>query len=125
VMTAKTPSAKSKIPNPKSQIPNPTPPAADALVQDSNGSVREIVASDPAAIGYISFGLVDERVAALALDGIALSEATIRSGRYPIVRNFLFLTCGKADTQTQAFIDFALSADGQKALAEEGLVRVR
>ncbi len=29
----------------------------EALVQDSNGSVREIIANNPQAIGYISFGL--------------------------------------------------------------------
>ncbi len=41
-----------------------------ALVQDSNGSVREIVAGDPYAMGYISAGLVDHRVKALAIDGV-------------------------------------------------------
>jgi len=33
-----------------------------AIVQDSNGAVREIVAGDPSAIGYLSLGLVDKRV---------------------------------------------------------------
>ena len=32
------------------------------MVQDSNGSVKEVVATDPYAIGYISMGLVDEKV---------------------------------------------------------------
>ena len=32
----------------------------EALVQDSNGAVRQVVASDPSAIGYISLGLVNE-----------------------------------------------------------------
>ena len=36
-----------------------------AIVEDSNGTVREIVANDPHAIGYISLGLVNERVRAL------------------------------------------------------------
>ncbi len=99
--------------------------AADALVQDSNGAVREIVASDPAAIGYISFGLVDERVRALALDGIAPSEKTIKSGRYPVVRKFLFLTNGEPDSTTSQFVAYVLSPEGQQALAEEGLIRIR
>ncbi len=98
--------------------------AADALVQDSNGAVREIVASDPAAIGYISFGLVDERVRALALDGVAPSEKTIRSGRYPVVRKFLFLTNGEPDSTTSEFIGYVLSPDGQQVLVDEGLIRV-
>ena len=42
-----------------------------AMVQDSNGSVREIVAGDPNAIGYISAGLVDSRVKAVTIEGVA------------------------------------------------------
>jgi phosphate transport system substrate-binding protein len=105
--------------------PKPAAFAPDALVQDSNGSVREIVASDPAAIGYISFGLVDDRVRALALNGVEPDVRTIKSGRYPVVRNFLFLTSGPCDSATTAFIDFALSPEGQRALVEEGLISVR
>jgi len=39
-----------------------------AIVQDSNGTVREIVSRDPQAIGFISLGLVNESVKALALE---------------------------------------------------------
>lgn len=99
--------------------------APDALVQDSNGSVREIVASDPAAIGYISSGLIDGRVAAVALNGVAPTEATIRSGAYPVVRQFLFLTNGEATGTAKAFIEYVLSDSGQRTLAEEGLTRVK
>ncbi len=97
--------------------------APDALVQDSNGAVREIVANDPAAIGYISFGLIDERVQPLTIDGVAPSESTIRAGTYPLVRYFLFLTCGEPSGLARSFIDFTLSPEGQKALAEEGLIK--
>ena len=105
-----------------------TEPAAfapDALVQDSNGAVREIVASDPAAIGYISSGLIDERVAAVAIGGVVPTEAAIRSGKYPVVRRFLFLTNGEATGTAQAFINYVLSDSGQKALVEEGLTRIK
>jgi len=104
---------------------NPAAFAADALVQDSNGAVREIVASDPAAIGYISSGLVDERIAAILVGGIAPTEATVRSGRYPVVRKFLFLTNGEATGTAQAFINYVLSDSGQNALVEEGLMRIK
>jgi phosphate transport system substrate-binding protein len=103
----------------------PAPFAPDALVQDSNGAVREIVASDPAAIGYISSGLVDRRVSALAIDGIEPTEKAAKSGKYPVVRRFLFLTSGEATGTARAFINYVLSDSGQKALAEEGLTRVK
>jgi phosphate transport system substrate-binding protein len=113
------------MPKGKDGKTSPAAFAPDALVQDSNGSVREIVASDPAAIGYISSGLIDERVAAVLLGGIAPTEATIRSGRYPVVRQFLFLTNGEPTGTAKAFITYVLSDSGQKALVEEGLTRIK
>lgn len=98
--------------------------APDALVQDSNGAVREIVAGDPAAIGYISFGLVDNRVHALALNGVAPSESSISSGAYPVVRKFLFLTKSEPSGTTRQFVDYVLSDEGQQALVDEGLVGI-
>ena len=50
-----------------------------ALVQDSNGSVREIVAGDPHSVGYISAGLVDDRVKALAIDGVLPTRENIKT----------------------------------------------
>jgi phosphate transport system substrate-binding protein len=113
------------MPKDKNGKTSPDAFAADALVQDSNGAVREIVASDPDAIGYISSGLVDERVAAILMGGIAPTEATVRSGRYPVVREFLFLTNGEATGTAKAFIDYVLSDSGQTALVEEGLTRIK
>jgi phosphate transport system substrate-binding protein len=103
---------------------DPVPFARDALVQDSNGAVREIVASDEAAIGYISFGLVDERVRALALAGVMPAVKSIRTGRYPVVRNFLLLTSGPADSCSARFLKYALSHPAQELLAGEGLIPV-
>lgn len=48
-----------------------------AVVQDSNGTVREIVAHDPSSIGYISLGLVNDRVKAIRLDGVEASPENI------------------------------------------------
>jgi phosphate transport system substrate-binding protein len=102
----------------------PVPVAADALVQDSNGAVREIVADDPDAVGYISFGLVDERVHPLALDGVAPSEPSIRLGTYPVTRKFLFLTQREPAGRVKELIDYVLSPEGQQVLVQEGLVQV-
>jgi phosphate transport system substrate-binding protein len=112
------------MPKGKDGKTSPAAFAPDALVQDSNGAVREIVASDPAAIGYISSGLIDERVTAVALNGFAPTEATVFSGAYPVVRQFLFLTNGEATGTAKAFIEYVLSDSGQNALVEEGLTRI-
>jgi phosphate transport system substrate-binding protein len=95
------------------------------MVQDSNGSVKEVVATDPYAIGYISLGLVDQRVRALAVDGVMPSAENLKTKRYKIVRPFLFLVHGEINANVRTFIDFVLSSDGQKLLKKEGLIGVK
>ncbi len=95
-----------------------------AIVQDSNGAVRETVAGDPAAIGYISLGLVDSRVKGVRVSGVAPSVSNVENGTYRIVRPFIFATRGAPTPHAQEFIDFALSAAGQRLLESEGLVPV-
>lgn len=98
--------------------------AARAIVQDSNGAVREIVAHDPHAIGYISLGLVNHRVKAIQVDKVQPTQANCRAGKYTLVRPFLFVVKEPLDAASQEFIDFVLSEYGQKLLAEHGLVAV-
>jgi phosphate transport system substrate-binding protein len=98
--------------------------APRALVQDSNGAVREIVASDPDALGYISLGLIDRRVRALAVDGVAPTHDTILAKRYAVVRPFLFLTRAEPKGEVRAFVDYVLGPDGQRSLEIEGLIPV-
>jgi len=93
-----------------------------AVVEDSNGTVREIVANDPDAIGYISLGLVNDQVKAANLDGVKPSREEIDAKRYPLVRPFLFVTKGPAAPAARDFIDFVLSAEGQKLIVQEGLL---
>jgi len=95
-----------------------------ALVQDSNGSVREIVANDRHALGYISMGLVDRRVKALAVDGVPPTREQVKSREYKLVRRFLFVTRELSPGPCQSFVNFVLSAQGQSLLEAEGLVGV-
>jgi phosphate transport system substrate-binding protein len=95
---------------------------SSALVQDSTGSVRQMVAADPGAIGYISMGLVDASVKAVALDGVAPGEAAIDAGRYPLVRPFLFLTVGTPGPEARAFIEWIVGPEGRELTRREGLL---
>lgn len=96
-----------------------------AITQDSNGTVREIVARDPYSIGFISLGLVDDRVKTVALEGVKPSEAAILDGSYKLVRPFLFLTKSEPEGLVKRFMDFVLSAEGQALVKEEGLIPAR
>jgi phosphate transport system substrate-binding protein len=96
----------------------------EALVQDSNGSVREIIANNPQAIGYISFGIVNHQVKALAVNSISPSLMTIKSNQYTLTRPFIFVLPGQPTALAQKFVDFVLSKEGQKILENEGLVGI-
>jgi len=96
-----------------------------AIVQDSNGTVREIISRDPNAIGFISLGLVNESVKALALNGIKPTEEAILKKEYKLVRPFLFLTREAPSGLAKEFIDFILSEEIQELVHKEGLIPVR
>jgi phosphate transport system substrate-binding protein len=93
-----------------------------ALVQDSNGAIRQVVSDDPNAIGFISLGLVNERVKALKMDGIEATVENVRAQRYRIVRPFLFVFKTPPQGVAKDFLDYALSPKGQELLMREGLV---
>jgi phosphate transport system substrate-binding protein len=96
-----------------------------ALTQESNGAVKGLVKWDPAAIGYMSLGLVGEELKTVAVEGVPPTSANVLSGRYHLVRPLLFVTKGDITVAAQAFVDFVLSPEGQDLLATEGLVRTR
>lgn len=97
----------------------------EALVQDSNGSVREIIANNPQSIGYISFGIANDQVKVLSIDATHPTLATIKSNQYTLTRPFLFVLPAEPAPLALQFIDFVLSKEGQGILEKEGLVGIR
>jgi phosphate transport system substrate-binding protein len=96
----------------------------EALVQDSNGSVREIIANNPQAIGYISFGVINNQVKTLSVNSIMPTLKTIKTKQYQLTRPFLFVTRNQTSPSTKKFIGFVLGADGQRILEHEGLIGI-
>jgi len=96
-----------------------------AIVQDSNGAVRQIVADDPNAIGFISLGLVEvgeKPVKAISLGGVKPTHENVLAGSYNLTRPFLFVCDGKPTGLAEEFIDFVLSDRGREILSSEGLI---
>lgn len=93
--------------------------AATAKTHASNGLVRQAVASNKNAIGYISLGYIDKTVKAPALDGVVPSFENAKKGTYKVVRPFIMATKGEAEGLNKVFIDFVLSPAGQKIAANE------
>mgnify|MGYP003876649739 CR=1 FL=1 len=96
--------------------------APAAIVQDSNGTVRETVANDRDAIGYLSHGLMTDRVKAISVDGIACDDEAVIAGRYRLVRPVFFLVKGAPEGGVRDFIDYVLSDEGQKTIKDNGLL---
>jgi len=97
----------------------------EAIVQDSNGTIRETVANDPNAIGYLSHGLLNEKIKAVTIDGVACTNEAIQSNQYALARPIFLLTRGERLPDTQAFIDYILSAEGQQTIQSSGLIPVK
>jgi phosphate transport system substrate-binding protein len=94
----------------------------DALIQDSNGTIRETVANDPNSIGYLSHGLINEKIKPLKVDGQECTTENIIAGNYKIVRPIYLLVKGNLQGEIKNFIDYILSNEGQKTIKSLGLL---
>lgn len=87
----------------------------DAEVVTPDARMVPTVAKDKGAIGQISFAFIADSkdVKALAVDGQA---AVVSNGKYPIHRPLYLTTKGDAKGDAKAFLDWAISAEGQKVV---------
>lgn len=94
----------------------------DALVQPSTGAVKETVAKTPDSIGYVSLGALDDSVKAVKVEGVDATVEKVLSGEYKIQRPFVYVVNSQMTDTAKAFIDFALSDEGQKIVEENGFI---
>lgn len=97
----------------------------DAQITNSTSVMMTTVQGNPKAIGYISLGSLDEGVVkAVEIDGAAPTVENVKAGTYKVVRPFNIATKGEASEAAQDFINFIMSADGQKVVSENGYITV-
>ncbi len=92
---------------------------ADAIIQPSNGAVRQTVSTDPNAIGFISMGMLDSSVKGLKIAGVAPTPENVLNGSYSVSRPFLMLTKEEPQGVVKSFLDFIFSEEGQGIVAED------
>jgi len=95
-----------------------------AIIQDSNGSIRQIVSGDTRSIGFISMGLIDDTVVGVSIDGVEPKAANVFNGTYSLYRPFIFCSSVEPTGNTKEFVDFVMSDTGQAILEKRGLIPI-
>lgn len=90
----------------------------EASVQSSTNAVMTTVAGDVYAIGYISLGSLNDSVKALKIDGAEATAENVKNGTYKVSRPFNIATKATVSDAAQDFINFIMSAEGQKVIED-------
>jgi len=102
--------------------------ASSCLMMPATGAVVQSVSQTKGAIGYVGFAYTNSKVKDISVSYdqgktfIAPSLQTAINKTYPIVRPLYFYYLTKVETQVKPFINFVLSAEGQKIVTAVGYV---
>ena len=97
---------------------------SNAQISDGSGNIKTTVQGNENAIGYISFGYLDDSINAVKIGGVEPKEENVYNDKYPISRPFLLVTKGEASGDAKSFIDYVLSDAGQKTIEKQGFMSV-
>ena len=90
-----------------------------AIIQNTTGALRTTVAGTPDAIGFISLGALNDKVKALKVNGVHISKENVLNNSYKVARPFIYMTKEEPTGLIKLFIDFVLSAEGQKIVERD------
>ena len=94
-----------------------------AEITNSTSVMMTTVAGNEAAIGYISLGSLDDSVKALKIDGTEANVENVKNASYKVARPFnIVYKEDSLNDLAQDFVNYIMSADGQKVIEEEGYV---
>ncbi len=91
----------------------------DAMITNKTDVMLSTIAGDPAAIGYVSLGSLNNNVKALQIDGAEATAENVKNGTYKVSRPFNIATKGEPTGVAKDFINYILSADGQAVVSED------
>lgn len=99
-----------------------------AKVMARGGDMAKGLTDTPHAIGMTSMTVAEQsggKVKALTVNGVAPTSENVKSGRYFLTRDFLFVTKGEPTLPIKKFLDFVLSPDGDRVILANGAVPLR
>lgn len=97
----------------------------DAIQAPSMGALVTKLIENKDAIGYASFGMVNQnkgKITPLKVDGIEPTAENIVSGSYKISRPLIVVKKGTLSKEEKTFMDMVTSSKGSKIIEELGFV---
>ncbi|MDO8964905.1 MAG: phosphate ABC transporter substrate-binding protein [Coriobacteriia bacterium] len=98
--------------------------AKSAKLLPSTQAIVDEVKANADAIGYIGVGYESTDIKVVGLEGVKASVATVLDGTYPLSRGLYMYSNGAPSEAGKAFLDWILSAAGQKVVTDQGFVPV-
>jgi len=98
------------------------------LNMPATGAIIQSVSQTPGAIGYVGLAYLTKDVKDIAVSydkGKTFVNASVENAKnktYPIVRPLFFYYPASKEKMVKPFVDFVLSADGQKIVNEVGYI---
>lgn len=97
---------------------------SSAVIANSTQAIMTSVEGDANGIGYISLGSLNDTVKAASINGVTPTAAAVKDGSYAVSRPFNIATKAGLSAVAQDFINYIMSADGQKVIESNGYVSV-
>ena len=94
----------------------------EAVNTNSTEVMMQTVSGNKTAIGYTSLGALKDTVKALKVDGAEATVANVKSGTYKVSRPFNIATKGDLSDAAQDFVNYIMSAEGQKVIEDKGYI---
>lgn len=112
----------------KEHVMNKKNYASSVLNMPATGGIIESVSQTKGAIGYVGLAYLEKGVKAVKVsfdDGKSFVEPSMANAKnltYPITRPLYYYYLTEADGYVKPFVDFVLSAEGQKIVEKVGYV---
>jgi phosphate transport system substrate-binding protein len=101
------------------------------LSMPATGAIIQSISQTKGAIGYVGMAYINDKVKAIHIsyDGgkkyVEPTVANAKNGSYPVVRPLYYYYTTNTESKVKPFMDFMLSADGQKIVSDIGFVTLK
>lgn len=105
--------------------------ANDVLSMPATGAIIQSVSQTKGAIGYVGLAYLDKNIKTISVSYdkgktfVEPSMVTAKNKTYPVVRPLYYYYSTKVESKVKNFLDFILSAEGQKIVEQVGYVPLK